>query len=104
MMLGTRTSRRRQFLAGLGAAALSAMGLLAVSVPAAVPAGAAPLSAVPVAAASTSSFTGYVVNFNANNVVPLNTGTNTVGTAIPISGLDPYASAITPEGATDYVS
>jgi len=47
--------------------------------------------------------TAYVANWGSNNVTPINTMTDTPGTAIKV-GSEPDAIAITPNGATAYVA
>ncbi len=47
--------------------------------------------------------TAYVTNEGSNSVSPIDTATNTPGTAIPV-GSEPSAIAITPDGKTAYVT
>ena len=49
-----------------------------------------------------SSHTAYVTNLNSNSVTPIDTATNTAGTAIAV-GSGPVGVAITPDGKTAYV-
>jgi YVTN family beta-propeller protein len=68
----------------------------------ALPAGALILLALPAVAAAAP--TAYVASYeNPGKVYPLDTATNTVGTAIPV-GSSPWSIAITPDGATAYVA
>src|SRR3954465_12857922 len=61
---------------------------------------AALLLATPAVAAT--DHTAYVANANSNSVTPIDTATNTAGTAIGV-GTNPQAIATTPDGATAYV-
>jgi YVTN family beta-propeller protein len=61
---------------------------------------AALLLAAPALAAT--DHTAYVANINSGSVTPIDTATNTAGTAITV-GNNPIAIAITPDGATAYV-
>ncbi len=54
------------------------------------------------ASAAAPAWTAYVVNQNSNSVTPIDTGTNTAGTPIPV-GDSPGFVAITPDGRTAYV-
>ena len=60
-----------------------------------------PVQAHP-AEAATRSWTAYVADSNSASVTPIDTTTNTAGTAIPV-GINPVAIAVTPEGRTAYV-
>jgi YVTN family beta-propeller protein len=65
-------------------------------------AGALILLALPAVAAAAP--TAYVASYETpGKVYPLDTATNTVGTAIPV-GSSPWPIAITPDGATAYVA
>jgi YVTN family beta-propeller protein len=48
-------------------------------------------------------WTAYVANQHGNSVTPIDTATNTAGTAIPV-GTEPGFIAITPDGKTAYVA
>jgi YVTN family beta-propeller protein len=50
-----------------------------------------------------TSHTAYVANNGSGSVTPIDTATNTAGTAITV-GSEPYAIAITPDGRTAYVT
>jgi YVTN family beta-propeller protein len=68
----------------------------------ALPTGALILLALPAVAAAAP--TAYVASYETpGKVYPLDTATNTVGTAIPV-GSSPWPIAITPDGATAYVA
>jgi YVTN family beta-propeller protein len=83
----------RTFLAGSlvfgGAVAVSVVG---GSLTASLAAGATP-----------SAWTAYVVSYNDDSVIPVNTATNAVGTPITV-GSGPSAIAITPRATTAYVT
>ncbi len=72
-------------------------GLAAVSVVA------GSMAATPAAAASPLAWTAYVVSGTTDAVIPVNTATDAVGNPI-IVGSSPSAIAITPNGATAYVT
>ena len=55
------------------------------------------------AEAAGSSLTAYVANFTSGTVTPINTATNTTEPVIGV-GADPQKVAITPNGATAYVT
>jgi YVTN family beta-propeller protein len=57
----------------------------------------------PGAARAATSHTAYVANSGPGSVTPINTATNTAGTAIAV-GSAPVAVAITPDGKTAYVA
>ncbi len=60
-------------------------------------------SALPAAATSPSAWTAYVVSYNDDAVIPVNTATDAVGTPITV-GSGPSAIAITPTATTAYVT
>ncbi len=84
---------RRTLLAGFlvfgGAAAVSVIG--------------GSLAASPAGAASPPAWTAYVVSYNDDAVIPVNTATHAVGSPITV-GSGPSAIAITPDGSTGYVT
>ena len=49
------------------------------------------------------SHTAYIANGSSNSVTPIDTATNTAGTAIPV-GQNPAGVAVTPDGKTAYVT
>ncbi|MFI5287624.1 MAG: PKD domain-containing protein, partial [Candidatus Dormibacteria bacterium] len=55
------------------------------------------------ALAAAPAWTAYVANQHSNSVTPVDTATNTAGTAIPL-GTPPSFIAITPDGKTAYVA
>jgi YVTN family beta-propeller protein len=61
------------------------------------------LAASPAVAASPPAWTAYVVSYNDDAVIPVNTATDAVGSPI-IVGSGPSAIAITPDGSTAYVT
>jgi YVTN family beta-propeller protein len=84
---GRRDRSRTRRLTSLFAALLGALSVLAVA-----------------GAASAVANTAYVANQSGNSVTPIDTATNTAGTAIALAvGSSPGAVAITPDGATAYV-
>jgi YVTN family beta-propeller protein len=60
-------------------------------------------SATPAAATNPTAWTAYVVSYNDNAVIPVNTATDAVGTPITV-GSGPSAIAITPSATTAYVT
>ena len=76
--------RRRRWLLG-GVCALTIVGV-----------------AGPQVALAAASHTAYVANFASKSVTPIDTATNTAGTAITV-GIEPAGVAITPDGMTAYV-
>jgi len=54
-------------------------------------------------ALAATAHTAYVANFDSDSVTPVDTATNTAGTAITV-GIEPYGIAITPDGRTAYVT
>ena len=60
-------------------------------------------SAPPAAATTPSAWTAYVVSYNDDAVIPVNTATDVVGTPITV-GSGPSAIAITPNATTAYVT
>jgi DNA-binding beta-propeller fold protein YncE len=85
-MQSARSARYRGLMPIVAAVALVASAVMATVVSVAATAAAAPRADV-----------AWVVNFNANEIVPLDTATPHVGRALA-SVQDPYASAITPDG------
>ena len=61
------------------------------------------LSASPAAAATPTAWTAYVVSYNDDAVIPVNTATDAVGAPITV-GSGPSAIAITPDATTAYVT
>ncbi len=60
-------------------------------------------SAPPASATTPSAWTAYVVSYNDDAVIPVNTATDVVGTPITV-GSGPSAIAITPDATTAYVT
>ena len=90
-------TRLRKYCRTLLAGSLVFGGAVAVSVVG------GSLSASPAAAAAPSAWTAYVVSYNTDAVIPVNTATHAVGAPITV-GSGPSAIAITPDGSTAYVT
>jgi hypothetical protein len=90
-------TRLRTYCRTVLAGALVFAGVMVVSVVG------GPQAAPPASATSPSAWTAYVVSYNDDAVIPINTATDAVGTPITV-GSGPSAIAITPDATTAYVT
>ena len=91
-MPSNRAGQRGPRGVALAASGMVVFGLVAPS-----------LGTAPAAGAATAAPTAYVADNLSNAVTPIDTATNTPGTAIPVE-TRPTGTAITPDGATLYVA